>query len=102
LGKGNFKSPLNLSRVEGDGIFDFIRDDERILYYNTVSKVKEQLAKGEEPLSFERACTREDLFFEPANTRVAIVTCVSLCPGRNNVISGIVNHNWERDGGKKI
>jgi 6-phosphofructokinase 1 len=102
LGKCTVKSPLNLSTVEGDGIFDFIRDDERILYHNTVSKVKEQLAKGEEPLSFERAGPREHLYFEPAKTRVAIVTCGGLCPGLNNVIRGLVNNLWERYGVKKI
>ncbi|WP_321368868.1 ATP-dependent 6-phosphofructokinase [uncultured Draconibacterium sp.] len=102
LGKCSVKSPLNLSTVEGDGIFDFIRDDERILCYNSLSKIKDQLEKGEEPLSFERAGPKEYIYFEPAKTRVAIVTCGGLCPGLNNVIRGIVNHIWERYGVKKI
>ncbi|MGI9430529.1 MAG: ATP-dependent 6-phosphofructokinase, partial [Bythopirellula sp.] len=38
----------------------------------------------------ERAGAREQLFFDPANTRVAIVTCGGLCPGINNVIRGLV------------
>lgn len=31
------------------------------------------------------------LFFDPENTKVAIVTCGGLCPGLNDVIRGIVN-----------
>jgi 6-phosphofructokinase 1 len=38
---------------------------------------------------FERAGPREHLFFEPAKTKVAIVTCGGLCPGLNNVIRSV-------------
>jgi 6-phosphofructokinase 1 len=55
-----------------------------------------------EPKSFERAGPREYLYFEPAKTRIAIVTCGGLCPGLNNVIRGIVNHIWEQYGVNKI
>ena len=40
--------------------------------------------------SFEPGGPRELLFFEPADTRVAIITCGGLCPGLNNVIRGLV------------
>lgn len=102
LGKCAIKSPLNLSTVKGDGIMDFVGDDERIVYDNSLVRIKEQLARGEEPLSFERAGPKNLLYFEPAKTRVAIVTCGGLCPGLNNVIRGIVNHIWERYGVKMI
>lgn len=98
LGKCTIKSPLNLSTVKGDGIMDFVSDDERIVYDNSLVRIKEQLARGEEPLSFEKAGPKDFLYFEPAKTRVAIVTCGGLCPGLNNVIRGIVNHIWERYG----
>ena len=38
---------------------------------------------------FEKAGPRHKLFFEPARTRAAIVTCGGLCPGLNNVIRSV-------------
>jgi 6-phosphofructokinase 1 len=102
LGKCTIKSPLKLSTEKGDGIFDFVRDDEHILYSNSLEAIKGYLSKGEEPWSFEKAGPKDLLYFEPAKTRVAIVTCGGLCPGLNNVIRSIVNHIWERYGVHKI
>jgi 6-phosphofructokinase 1 len=39
---------------------------------------------------FEKAGPRAKLFFDPATTRAAIVTCGGLCPGLNNVIRSVV------------
>lgn len=38
---------------------------------------------------FEKAGPRKMLFFDPAGTRAAIVTCGGLCPGLNNVIRSV-------------
>lgn len=38
-----------------------------------------------------RAGARETIFMNPAETRVAIVTCGGLCPGLNDVVQGLVN-----------
>jgi 6-phosphofructokinase 1 len=38
-----------------------------------------------------RAGARETIFFNPKDTRVAIVTCGGLCPGLNDVVQGLVN-----------
>ena len=38
---------------------------------------------------FEKAGPRPRLFFAPATTRAAIVTCGGLCPGLNNVIRSV-------------
>ena len=43
-----------------------------------------------DPALFEQAGPRERLYFDPARTRAAIVTCGGLCPGLNNVIRSIV------------
>ncbi|MGD9417669.1 MAG: ATP-dependent 6-phosphofructokinase [Verrucomicrobiota bacterium JB025] len=40
-------------------------------------------------LLFEMAGARKNLFFNPAETRAAIVTCGGLCPGLNNVIRSV-------------
>jgi 6-phosphofructokinase 1 len=42
-----------------------------------------------ELMLFEKAGPRSKLFFEPARTRAAIVTCGGLCPGLNNVIRSV-------------
>lgn len=44
----------------------------------------------EDLLRFEKAGPRARLFFDPAQTRAAIVTCGGLCPGLNNVIRSVV------------
>jgi 6-phosphofructokinase 1 len=48
-------------------------------------------------LSMELAGPREEVFFDPATTKAAIVTCGGLCPGINNVIRTCVYelmHNY--------
>ncbi len=37
-----------------------------------------------------RAGARETIYFNPAETNVAIVTCGGLCPGLNDVVQGLV------------
>lgn len=59
-----------------------VRDDLRI---------PERIEIGAEPgLEFELAGPRTKLFFDPQQTRAAIVTCGGLCPGLNNVIRSLV------------
>jgi len=49
-----------------------------------------EILKDETFPSLEAAGPRQKIFFDPAQTRVAIVTCGGLCPGLNNVIKGLV------------
>jgi 6-phosphofructokinase 1 len=49
----------------------------------------DELARGG-VLAFEAAGPRRRLFFDPAGTTAAIVTCGGLCPGLNNVIRSAV------------
>jgi 6-phosphofructokinase 1 len=50
-------------------------------------RIPERIELGAEPgPSFEVAGPRAKLFFDPKQTRAAIVTCGGLCPGLNNVI----------------
>lgn len=41
-------------------------------------------------MQFELAGPRRELFFDPARTRCAVVTCGGLCPGINDVIRSLV------------
>ena len=90
LGIPKFKSPLQLSTVRGDNIFNFVDDTEKFVFDLSRDNYTHCLEKGEEPLCLEKAGPRQNLFFDSANTTAAIVTCGGLCPGINNVIRGIV------------
>jgi 6-phosphofructokinase 1 len=81
LGDRRYLSPLPMSTVPDDGVGDFTPDEARVLY-------DAGFREGELPshLAFERAGARQEIFFDPRQTRAAIVTCGGLCPGLNNVI----------------
>jgi 6-phosphofructokinase 1 len=82
-------TPLRPSRL-GDASHDsplpfFIPDD-------LLVPSETQWPRGIPPrdmVLFEKAGPRHKLFFEPARTRAAIVTCGGLCPGLNNVIRSV-------------
>ncbi|TWU29983.1 ATP-dependent 6-phosphofructokinase [Bythopirellula polymerisocia] len=85
LGEPSQISPLPLSTVPGDDIGDFVEDDTH-LFYEPRFKFGEKHCD----LSFEMAGARREIFFHPADTTAAIVTCGGLCPGINNVIRSLV------------
>ena len=102
LGKGTVKSPLRLSSNKGDGVYDYINDTDRVLYDASLENFLSCKENGVLPISFEKAGPREHLFFEPAKTKVAIVTCGGLCPGLNNVIRSLYNQLYYRYGVNRI
>jgi 6-phosphofructokinase 1 len=92
LGKRHVKSPLGLSAVVGDGLGDFVVDDARLLLDPT-----HRAGGAPGKLSLELAGPREQIYFDPARIKAAIVTCGGLCPGINNVIRSCVfelMHNY--------
>jgi 6-phosphofructokinase 1 len=68
----------------------------------TLRSYRAHAKDGTEPLSFELAGPRERIYFDPAKTRVAMVTCGGLCPGLNNVIRSLVLQLWHRYGVRSI
>ncbi|KAF7840482.1 ATP-dependent 6-phosphofructokinase 2 [Senna tora] len=52
--------------------------------------------------AYLRAGPRRDVYFEPSNTRAAIVTCGGLCPGMNTVIRELVVGLWDLYGVREI
>ncbi len=81
LGERRFKSPI---KIEG-----FTSDDKRLLF-NTYSDNYLSVSDTDGlPLSVELAGPRSRIFFNPAKTKTAIVTCGGLCPGINDVIRSI-------------
>jgi len=51
---------------------------------------------------FEKAGPRKKLFFDPGQTRAAIVTCGGLCPGLNNVIRSVTRELYRIYGAKSV
>ncbi len=102
LGKPCCQSPMQLSHVDNDLIANFVEDEERILYQNSYSKIKQRIDQGNEPLSFELAGPRDRIFFNPQDVTAAIVNCGGLCPGLNDVIRGLVLSLHHHYGVRKI
>lgn len=102
LGRGGVTSPLRQSHREENPVFKFVEEGERVLYDTSLSYFNSCRQNGEEPVTFEKAGPRENLFFEPAKTKVAIVTCGGLCPGLNNVIRSLVNELYYRYGISRV
>lgn len=102
LGKCNVISPLKQSQRTNSPVYKFVQDDERVLFDASAANFIACKESGEMPVSFEKAGPRELIFFEPAKTKVGIVTCGGLCPGLNNVIRALVNQLYYRYGITRI
>jgi 6-phosphofructokinase 1 len=75
LGAARYPSPLKR----------WVKDSERI----PATIVRTVEARPADDLLFELAGARENLFFNPPETRAGIVTCGGLCPGLNDVIRSL-------------
>jgi len=95
LGACAHRSPLRLNAIVGDDVGNFTSDAHRVRGDVHVPP------DGVERF-FENAGPRERLFFDPARTKAAIVTCGGLCPGLNNVIRSAVLELWMNYGVREI
>ena len=75
LGEARFPSPIDFS----------VSDEARMPAHVVFTPG----ATAPENILFEIAGPRPKLFFDPKNTRAALVTCGGLCPGLNNVIRSV-------------
>ena len=82
LGDAKIDSP-----VKGQS---FVDENSRISITTELTQIENLKHKKENIPCLEIAGPRKKLFHDPAQTRVAIVTCGGLCPGLNNVIKGLV------------
>ena len=90
LGKATYDSPLRLSKKRGDDIFNFVKEDDKILQDISLHEFKKCSTDKKEPLAMVKAGPREKIYFNTRKTKAAIVTCGGLCPGINNVIRSLV------------
>jgi 6-phosphofructokinase 1 len=98
LGERTHASPLPLADPDDDTSGSFVHDDARVLRQIEVRRGVE--TEGQH--TFERAGPRQELFFEPASTRAAIVTCGGLCPGINNVVRSAYYQLFHRYGVRQV
>lgn len=96
LGDRLVKSPLKPSLDKDEQSFGFMENDDRVLHDASLAHFKYCRETGEIPMSFEKAGPHKHLYFEAAETKIAIVTCGGLCPGLNNVIRSAVNQLYYR------
>ncbi len=68
----------------------YVDEQDRVLFDDTVSLVRERGVPLEELPSFEPGGPRRRIYFAPGTAKVAVVTCGGLCPGLNDVIRGLV------------
>ena len=68
----------------------YVHESDRVLLDDTVAIASARACDVASLPSLEPGGPRERIFFNPASTRVGIVTCGGLCPGLNNVIRGLV------------
>ncbi len=98
LGERNIDSPLDAYFREAGKKHAFYGDDARVLLDHNLANVQGTFERGEEPLCFEAAGPRRQIFFDPKETTCAIVTCGGLCPGLNDVIRSVVMQAYYRYG----
>lgn len=68
----------------------FVDDETWVRYTVEIDRTGQNTEPDESRLAFEKAGPRRRIFFEPASTCAAIVTCGGLAPGLNSVIRSIV------------
>jgi 6-phosphofructokinase 1 len=94
LGERNIPSPISVSY--------YTSDSKRILFNSYLEHYSSFKTPDGTPLSIEVAGPREYIFFNPSQTKAAIVTCGGLCPGINDVIRAIFMELFYRYGVKNI
>lgn len=97
LGECRVPTPLQLADE-----LNLVDDDDRLLAQPFVAEALDAMSKGVPLDGFELAGPRRRLFFDPARTRAAIVTCGGLCPGINAVVRSITLQLWHRYGCREV
>src|SRR6516164_4106865 len=98
LGPGRVASPLRLAHGSRESPGAFVSDEARVRYQIETGTGHDLPAD----VFFEKAGPRERLFFEPRETKAAIVTCGGVCPGLNNVIRSAVMEFYYNYGVRQV
>jgi 6-phosphofructokinase 1 len=90
LGEARITSPMEPLLVGRRTTEHYVAEDDRVLLDDTVAGVASRGVPADRLPGMEPCGPRRKIFFDPAKTRAAIVTCGGLCPGLNDVIAGLV------------
>lgn len=90
LGTPTIDSPLALYVGGRETNEYYVGETDRILYDDTLELIASRGVPLAELPTFEAGGPRRKIFFNPATTKVGVVTCGGLCPGLNDVIRAIV------------
>jgi 6-phosphofructokinase 1 len=90
LGECRYPSPFSVRLADKQTTPHYVHEDDRVMLDDTISVIAAKNLPLAAFPSFETAGPRRKIYFEPSRTTVGIVTCGGLCPGLNNVISGVV------------
>ena len=98
LGECQHDSPLHLKSASHAQASYFVSDSQRVRLDVVLRPDREDT----DPLSLEVAGPRQRIFFPPAETTAAIVTCGGLSPGLNNVIRSAFYELHENYGVQRV
>jgi 6-phosphofructokinase 1 len=90
LGPGRFDSPMAALLGDRQTSEHYVNADDRVLVDDTLAMATARGGTVADLPAFEAGGPRRQIYFDPAQTRAAIVTCGGLCPGLNDVIRGLV------------
>lgn len=90
LGEARITSPMEPLLVGRRTTEHYVTEDDRVLLDDTVAGVASRGVPADQLPGMEPCGPRRKIYFDPAKTRAAIVTCGGLCPGLNDVIAGLV------------
>jgi 6-phosphofructokinase 1 len=102
VGEAGIPSHLGLDTRPGGDVADYVDDSQTVLMLLDRDEVAARLKAGKPLPAFQKAGPRQKIFFDPAKTTAAIVSCGGLCPGINNVIRSLVMELSYRYGVMKI
>ncbi|WP_300007959.1 ATP-dependent 6-phosphofructokinase [Pseudonocardia sp.] len=90
LGPGRIDSPMAELLDNSRTSEHYVDEHDRVLLDDTLAGITSRGVPPTDLPGMEPCGPRRKIFFDPAKTRAAIVTCGGLCPGLNDVIAGLV------------
>jgi 6-phosphofructokinase 1 len=102
LGTPLIDSPLGEALDQRQKSIHYVDESDRVLFDDKLSAAISRDCPAVDLPVLEPAGPRRKLFFDPATTRAAIVTCGGLCPGLNDVIRGLTLELTLRYGVPKV
>jgi 6-phosphofructokinase 1 len=90
LGPARITSPLAPLLDARRTTEHYVDAGDRVLLDDTAAGIRARGVEPEELPGLEPCGPRRQIYFDPSKTRAGIVTCGGLCPGLNDVISGLV------------